>query len=447
MSKEKSYDKNNMDRFFKDNLEDFRVKPEKDVWSKIEHDLDTIDARKKMLMQRRFYRSAIAILLLVFSIQSSYLLHQNTILSNSETEIESTALHKDSYKFLTNFSALINKLEFYNTQANNSSDIQHIAQFESLTNSFEADNSYSSMTKNTGESGSNQSYRPASSVSGTTEENQKISEAVNSEGTDFSNTESSMLTTSDLQLLGEQELNFDENFDFLASINKLVDNPFGLDLESENRRIRKLQNNAPAEYSKGLHFGVGIQSVRNSLNEISLPAVAESDYKYSFNSGTGLKYGFNFGYDFNSNFGVESGFFLNTLNYSLDATSKNWNYTDRNFRLDYLEIPLLFRYKMSGYSYALNQTHGVTFTAGILYKKLIGGIFEETKNIFNQSLFFQEHNYGLAGGVQYDIFIVNNLILGFNMRIDTYAPYSNRYLYNMNFSGGASLRYFIPAKK
>jgi opacity protein-like surface antigen len=100
----------------------------------------------------------------------------------------------------------------------------------------------------------------------------------------------------------------------------------------------------PLMAQKEMYFGIsgtGLSSVITNQNNYGLPF--EMDYKAAFGGGVNA----NVGFDFNKNIGLKLEIGYAKLGQKYEDTYKDTLYT-RNIRLNYLQIPLLFKFRTSG---------------------------------------------------------------------------------------------------
>lgn len=179
--------------------------------------------------------------------------------------------------------------------------------------------------------------------------------------------------------------------------------------EIVNNILRKKMTNL-----KGFQIGLGGTFFNSWVLNKRPTEISTSNLLYKFT--TGGQYGVTVGYNFNPRLGIE-----------ISMTKANQgqriiHYTDaaeeieNEVRLNYMHMPLAFKYKWEQYSSITKNPIVMNYLFGIQYSKLlsIDGIMNE--DIMMLQDMQRTHDIGFLVGLDYDIFLGNNYFVTIGAR-------------------------------
>lgn len=222
--------------------------------------------------------------------------------------------------------------------------------------------------------------------------------------------------TETLSLIQQQQVAFEEmTKDNIASQKMWKKNEIALEYiagidEVDPKTLKAIRNKmlfAATEYQKGFYFGP-YMGVNNTWLLVSKKypdkyyRVENVDYKWSF----GKSYGVALGYDFNKHFGVMSEIGIGSeVNQTYIEKPIEGNKIERQVKLNYLDFPIYFKYKMQ---FGNRYDH-----KPIVFSVLAGprfGTLRSSKSFQNgveQPINQRVNNaeWGLAGGLETDFYL------------------------------------------
>jgi len=223
-----------------------------------------------------------------------------------------------------------------------------------------------------------------------------------------------------------------------------------------NYHARKMLDESVASV-KGLHFGIegGINNSWMLHKDNSLHPLIGNKIHRKFDMGT--TYGFSLGYDFSHRYGIEAEFILKSrqgqeyreLRYGKIPVNGEVN-------LDYLLVPVLFKYKWTKASPRSLNPRVLNLIAGIQYGRLRHAeVVQNGLDLEKVSELFNRDELGLLLGIEYDLFVHPKYFLSMGARasISTDAgafPYFNSEktgTYNMLIGMNASFNYLVQKRR
>ncbi|HNY03963.1 MAG TPA: outer membrane beta-barrel protein [Bacteroidales bacterium] len=219
---------------------------------------------------------------------------------------------------------------------------------------------------------------------------------------------------------------------------------------------------------KQLYFGIGgtaLSSVITNQNNYGLPF--EMDYKMTLGGAGNI----NAGFDFNNHIGLKLEIGFAKLGQKYDDNYKDTAYT-RNVKLNYLQIPILFKYRTGGkvarfYLMAGPQFNILTsgsqeyLKGGTIFNDPVAGEWSEPQTYGQETISDRYSKLDVIGRLDFgtDISLATNLYLNFGLTLgyglmDLNASdwqlkdHTGNYNPSHNIYGGVNLgiNYCIPLK-
>ncbi len=209
---------------------------------------------------------------------------------------------------------------------------------------------------------------------------------------------------------------------------------------------------------RGFHFGIegGLNSNWLLLDDKSLSPVILGSSKAKFDWGP--SFGFSAGYDFSNKFGVEVEYILKSIQgYRYRENRYGKISIDGEIDLDYMQLPVMFKYKIAHKGIRSAKPRAVNFVTGIQYSRLRKAELsynnltlhdEGTENINNV---FSRDELGLLMGIEYDLYLSSKYFFSFGARasfssdVNTYtgANKDEPQTYNFLIGVNASFHYLV----
>ncbi len=127
-------------------------------------------------------------------------------------------------------------------------------------------------------------------------------------------------------------------------------------------------------------------------------------YAMSFAPG----YSFRAGYNFNSRSGVEAKLTKTSILQNYIETRTGSDYT-RNITLDYIQLPVFFKYKWSRLNGLTQNPMVINYKIGVQYSLLTNAVANTNNQFVPMREVLRKHDIGMVMGIDYDVFITRNL--------------------------------------
>lgn len=140
--------------------------------------------------------------------------------------------------------------------------------------------------------------------------------------------------------------------------------------------------------------------------------------RLAYKIGLGNAYGFAMGYDFSTQFGIQFEYIMQSehgQNYEDVINKKN---VKRNVILNYMQFPLLLKLKNSMMSGLTNKPFAVNYIAGLQYGVLKSAYLELNSNTSNIKNRFQNHDFAAIFGIETDLFLTRRMFLSTGIRFE-----------------------------
>ncbi len=201
---------------------------------------------------------------------------------------------------------------------------------------------------------------------------------------------------------------------------------FGLPAVNKTRKVKnhlplpKISGN-PAYYiadATGFYYGFG--TTFNNTWILDQEAVKNKNLKYKPTFGFGLLV--QGGYNFNNKWGMEMAWVLNSTEgqrYNFIPSNNrttSLEYNQKHISLEYMQVPVLMRYKVQGYSGIVQAPFFVNYSLGLQYGRMISYSVDETKEKVSDNLFFRKNEYALVAGFDYDFLTRKSSFLTIGLR-------------------------------
>lgn len=445
--------KNNIDSIFRKNLRDYKVEHSDELWDKIQTNLDKNDAQHQAGTYnwskiRKSILTAAAVLFFIISGSVFYVINtdqnpqqlaKNEVMDSKKTSnIENKINSPLANTSLEKISKSEDRISIPKVQGIQEKKIEYSENPTSTKRSIEELASISSQISN----------KDVSIANSKSLIHLKEMPLVNNANDRDDRRDNLSKIPSALPL---QYMTLEDNYELVNSIK---------DKEFTAREVRKYKENSLG--LKGAYIGVEGQinntwiltsnlkteqdAVQTSLDENKTVA-----YNFSFTKG----YGIRGGYDFNSRIGVESKILKNQIKQEYTETKEGYNYF-RNTELNYIQIPLSFKYKWSRLSSLTKYPMVMNYKIGLQYAYLT----DATVNLNNEFIpikdILRKQDMGLVAGIDYDIFfnqksfvsIGTNLYYGSNLNAFPYlVSDKDQKTNNLAIGLNLSLNYKFNTKK
>ena len=417
--------KNNIDSIFRKNLRDYKVEHSDDLWDKIQSNLDSVDQKRGAGMYnwikiRRSLFTAAAVLFFIVSGSVFYVLNTD---QNTQPLVDANLLNETTNSNLS--SAIQAPITAATDQKIISTEnrLVQIKKASTKSTAIKADENPSKDSRKIDQLATLNAEKRNQDVSNASSKSlihlKEIPLVNTAEEYDLD----SKILNKIPSALPLQYMTLDDNYELVNSIK---------DKEFTAREVRKYKENSLG--LKGAYLGIEGQinntwiltsnlktkqdAVQSSLDENKTVA-----YNFSFTKG----YGIRGGYDFNSRIGIESKILKNQIKQEYTETKEGYNYF-RNTELNYIQIPLSFKYKWSRLSSITKYPMVMNYKIGLQYAYLTNA----TVNLNNEFIpikdILRKQDMGLVAGIDYDIFfnpnsfvsIGTNLYYGSNLNAFPY---------------------------
>ncbi|MCB9033532.1 MAG: PorT family protein [Chitinophagales bacterium] len=171
--------------------------------------------------------------------------------------------------------------------------------------------------------------------------------------------------------------------------------------------LQNLNEFAGYDINKGFHFGALLGLHTNFMDK---NVIAEEQQVSSFDNKIdfGKAFGVNIGYDFSSRYGFQTEIQYNEAGKTFMDNS-NGSPIKKEVNLNYLKVPLLFKYKISYINNYNSKPIVLNFLAGPQASFLIGKSYEVDGKENNLDMInYSKTNVGFAGGVDIDLYMKRN---------------------------------------
>jgi len=195
----------------------------------------------------------------------------------------------------------------------------------------------------------------------------------------------------------------------------------------------------PLSALKGFHFGFDFGTHRNwfvfrkdVLNPLIVGDVEIQQLRY------GTQYGISLGYDFSHKFGLEvEGVFRSAQGFKFQESRYNGKLIiTGELDLNYMHIPVLFKYKWSKISARTFNPKVLNLLAGIQYSRLKSVDYTSDWSDFEvPDDMFNKNELGVTLGLEYDIFLHKNYYLSIGARGTFLSDAGSFPYFNPNKSG------------
>jgi hypothetical protein len=432
----------NFDKAFRDNLRNMEVTPPDGLWDKLDADLDIQIERRKY---NHWYYAAIAVLIFFagFNLISSFDIEEYYANKKAETNRS----YEGTYLLAGEHPSQIAGFSYSHYQRINYPIDYTFQDNEPLvTVSNYGHNRY--FTPYIGVNASNKMYG----------DNKKP----NKQGKNrLKKAQQSSLAVLELQapanpmyiaFNGKVEL---VNSNVIAPTNKALERSKGGyekdDIISQAKPISTLGN------IKGFYVGAEYSYTGTRMfqkNSAFYPLLA-NDAKYTMQ--TGRQYGIKVGYHFNHRMALELGWII--------SSTQGQRFSDNlygkipvsgSINLNYTQIPLLFKYKFARMSGFTKQPVSLNVVGGFAYSHLKSSEMNlNTDRLENISQMVTRNELGVIVGLEYDVYMHQNLFVTFGTRTAIFADtkFFKGYekdeprLHNFTVGASVAIHYQLPKRK
>lgn len=442
---------NQFDDEFRKRLEDASIQPPKGIWDKIEKELP-----ERLPFYFRF-KYPIAAAILTFTIMSSVIIYnryeksidkehftakvqsslQNKTLSSSTRTIFQSDFNNVSQHKLIENSELTN-----NSSNNPSSNNFHPSNFSSVNIStpsivatsvkvFEG----ASYSTSPNAEISNESIAPLEVKHSKKKRNSKKNPITISREMENLNSESLVVENKDEisksndlldENVNEENTLLAKNEETIQKLDVLSTELFQDDEQPElNNKLVKGKNNAVKNRfaSKGLVLGPVLGAHFTAMTKQSEKGINNS--KLEQTSTFGKSYGLNIGYIINHHWSVGMEWIYNSDEGQNFKENVKGQIVDKSIVLDYMKIPFYFKYTQKFITRYDKCPITLNIVGGIHYSKLKTVNTYVDNQIAPLGVNYNEHEWGMLGGVEFDIFPTNRLFFTVGSRMTFNADLKN----------------------
>jgi hypothetical protein len=208
---------------------------------------------------------------------------------------------------------------------------------------------------------------------------------------------------------------------------------------------------------KGLYVGAEYAFTGTRMfqkNSVFYPLLA-NDAKYNMQAGR--QYGIKVGYHFNHRMALELGWIV--------SSTQGQRFSDNlygkipvsgSINLNYTQVPLLFKYKFARMSGLTKQPVSLNVIGGIAYSHLKSSEMNlNTDRLENISQMVTRNELGVIVGLEYDVYLYQNLFVTFGTRTAIFADTQlfkgyekeEARMYNFTLGASAAIHYQLPKRK
>lgn len=164
----------------------------------------------------------------------------------------------------------------------------------------------------------------------------------------------------------------------------------------------------------GLHIGPAINYSHNWMAQKDFNEyVTRRGLKNAFNGG--LAFGLNAGYNFNGRIGVQVDWLFSSSEGHALKIPDEMGETVQKIHINYMRVPVLVKYRMSRLSRLNASPMVINYIAGVEYGRLNWVNMDEKVEIVKPED-FNEHEWGLVLGLEYDLHLDKNYFLTLGAR-------------------------------
>lgn len=394
-------DPNRLDNLFRDKLEDFEAPPSEGLWDAVQNETSQQNTAKTSNKRDWLYAAAAIILLLITSLNLSLLLEDQDNLSQLYDSI-----NQNNFSFLSDQNSsqdnniLSHELKKFNNP--NITDQEKGSQKSGSSNAKGAQEDITTSSQTTIQKDS-----ASQSQSKAADKKAEISSVtVNSEGEQQDQIEQNTSVTIEnqnreqlpIQHIPKASLETLENEKAISLADKLNN-------EMGNNEVNDALRNELMGV-KGFHIGIGgtfhnswvlMNPKSEELNFLGRHLRYDFDYGYS--------YGLTAGYDFSAQFGVETGFTFNSVQGQKLGHEINGQRVNSEIDMNYMHIPVLFKYKWSKMSPVTRKPVVLNSVIGLQFSRLKSATIRTNGEKLRGESKFASTDLGIVLGLEYDIFL------------------------------------------
>lgn len=429
---------NNLDKAFREGLRNHNATPDPEMWDKIDSELNADIQRNKY---NHWYRAALFLLIPITMI--------NIFINYDFETYYSDLMFENEYQSTTpNHSlALINYNSSVFTTFNNAP-----IQF----NNFSSGISAYDENQNTNKSSDNNFNAKNANVYGSF--GKLAVQGANDDG--IEKHDQTPVIESDPILLAS----IDSDYIPLENSNAIQpsqtangSNVLSSDKEKFEKLSKKSRNQELNDFVKGLSLGFSAGADYNKMPRREGQFSPLLGDNVTFRTAPSFRFGGNVGWNFNRFFAIETGIYSSQM--SIDYLDNRFNkiFIEGNIRAQYLEIPLLFKVKYTGFNRFNKLPHSIGLNIGMTYAHLRKATIDlSDSQIENASTYFDPFQLGLNAGIEYNWFVHRNVSVFANVSAavfsskDDFPQFSKSnsdsdLRYNYNFQLG--LNFLIPTSR
>jgi|GEM_PF-3543800 len=192
--------------------------------------------------------------------------------------------------------------------------------------------------------------------------------------------------------------------------------------EKSDNRFTKLFKNSELQtqlmgirgFSVGPKYSVNNTWILNKSGKIDKDSeLKEITYKPTF----GQAYGVRLGYDFNHSYGIGVDWIINSAQGQkyLDV-NKDMTTVERRAELNYMHVPVTFKYKWSKMSALTSEPVVLNYHLGVQYGYLKSAQINVNSDVIEASDILKKHELGIVFGLDYDFYLNKSLFLTMGAR-------------------------------
>jgi len=213
--------------------------------------------------------------------------------------------------------------------------------------------------------------------------------------------------------------------------------------------------NSKMNNNNGFHFGA-TSAFNNTWILSKKGAISNSENEIGYKPYYGGQYGVTMGYNFGNNYGLQLDWIINSDHGQNFSEVINGKETTSSIKLNYMHIPVLFKYKWNQFSQLTKKPVILNYIFGVQYSALKSVASQVDDSVISLSDLQRDHDWGVVIGLDYDIFLSRNYYVSVGARstygsdFGSFGPMFNKTAStktdNLSVGLTASMNYMFGAK-
>lgn len=213
--------------------------------------------------------------------------------------------------------------------------------------------------------------------------------------------------------------------------------------------------NAKMNNTNGFHFGA-TSAFNNTWILSKKGSISNSENEIGYKPYYGGQYGVTMGYSFGNKYGLQLDWIMNSNHGQNFSEVINGKETTSSIKLNYMHIPVLFKYKWNQFSQLTKKPVILNYIFGVQYSALKSVASQVDDSVISLSDLQRDHDWGVVIGLDYDIFLSRNYYVSVGARstygsdFGSFGPMFNKPAStktdNLSVGLTASMNYMFGAK-